>query len=389
MAPRKTSKAAATPVVKDHEDYDEEAVVDTAYDLLVDAMEKAQNKNARSRIDGLKKLNAQLAAKASPDFIARNRETLLFVAGRPTNKQEKEAEQHAILLGLVAVQAGSEVSSLMQEPMEQMRTILMDSAKPKNVRTACANSLALINRFCVEEPEEVAENLRALRFAWEETSAIKEDSIRLITSALAAWSVVMLDGNSRAIRMMQQEDHPKIFDLLSSAHVEVRLAAAEALGHLHEFMLEARPGFKFSNHEDVMDKLYELQGDFSKKTSKSDRRLQRRTIKEITEFMAGEQEAPEESVNVGFQTLRLDSFGIRFFYSILCDTLGGGISQHLMFNEVLREEFELGGVCLEKESVGDKKMELSYHYANDKIREKIRSRDRDGRSKMTYENGEY
>uniref|UniRef100_A0A1I7TZB8 IFRD domain-containing protein n=1 Tax=Caenorhabditis tropicalis TaxID=1561998 RepID=A0A1I7TZB8_9PELO len=140
--------------------------MDDVYDQLVDNLDRAQEKNTTTRIGGLNRIILALRAKYVPEFVNRNKETLMSVCTRMANKTETEANLLATLVGLIAVQAGEDISDHISEPMSQMRTILMDESRCVSLRTTCANSLAIVTRIACNEDEEVSANAKACRFGW-------------------------------------------------------------------------------------------------------------------------------------------------------------------------------------------------------------------------------
>uniref|UniRef100_A0A8R1HNX4 Interferon-related developmental regulator N-terminal domain-containing protein n=1 Tax=Caenorhabditis japonica TaxID=281687 RepID=A0A8R1HNX4_CAEJA len=348
------------------------------YDQLVDNLDLAQEKNPKSRTEGLHRVNLALTAKPAPEFIARNKETLISLCSRIGNKPDGEATMLATLMGLVAVQTGGEISELIAEPMAQMRTILMDASRDVFLRTACANSLAILTRLCCEEDEEVSANVKACRFAWANTKA-SSTSANLIGTALAAWCIILIDGDCSSVNSAIA-DQPKVATLLGSDQLEVRLAAAEALAFLHEFLEDARPGFRFPNKAHVLELLDGMVADSSKKKTKKDKRIQRYAIRDIRAFIADEDEAPSVSVKIGQQTLSLDTCAEKMFYDMVCGLLHGGLAMQLKQNEVLRDIFGLGSVPLEAEESINKQARLAVHDAADKYRKQVRGKQRDKRS---------
>ncbi|EGT37650.1 hypothetical protein CAEBREN_22763 [Caenorhabditis brenneri] len=357
--------------------------MDDVYDKLVDSLENVQNKNTKIRTDGLYHVILALRAKAVPDFIEKYKETIMSVCSRMANKPDTEALLLATLVGLVALQTGEEISDLIEEPMSQMRTILMDASRCVSLRTACAVSLAIINRICCSEDEEVSANAKACRFAWANTkvsgSANDVGHAQLVATSLAAWCIITLDSDINSINDAVA-DQPKIATLLSSTQLEVRLAAAETLAFLHEFMQDSRPGFRFPNKDHILNLLGEMVNDSSKKKTKKDKRAQRYAVRDIRSFIADEDDAPEVRVKIGQQTLCLNSCAIKIFYDLTCDLLHGGLAQHMKNNEVLRDVFDLGPVQLEPEATVNKQARLAVHDAADKYRNQARGKQRDKRS---------
>lgn len=278
------------------------------------------------------------------------------------NKPDSEAQFLARLVGLVAVQAGEEISEMIAEPMSQMRTILMDASRCVFLRTACATSLAIVTRIACSEDEEVTANAKACRFAWAHTkvsgSANDIGHAKLVGTSLFSWCVMLLDADFQTINDAVA-DQPKIVTLLSSNQLEVRLAAAETLAFLHEFMQDARPGFRFPNKEHVLSLLDQMVNDSSKKKTKKDKRAQRYAVRDIRAFIADEDDAPEVNVKIGQQTLSLDSCAIKIFYDTTCDLLHGGLAQQLLHNEVLRDVFDLGPIALEPAESANKQSRVS------------------------------
>lgn len=302
----------------------------------------------------------------------------MSLCSRIDNKPDGEAQFLANLVGLVAIQGGEDVRDAIIEPMSQMRTIVMDASRDVFLREACANSLAIVSRIACDEDEAVAANVKACRFAWTHTKA-SNDSAKFIGVAMSSWALMLYDADLETVNEAVL-DQPKVVTLLGSDQLEVRLAAAETLAFLHEFISDVRPGFRFPNTDHVLNLLDGMVSDCSKKKTKKDKRAQRYAIRDIREFIANEESAPEVHVKIGQQTLELNSCCIKMFYDTVCNLLHGGFAEQLKFNEVLREIFNLGPVVLEPEESMNKQTRLAIHEAADKHRKQARGKQRDKRS---------
>lgn len=360
---------------------------ETLADYLFYSLDKAQEKNPQTKMSGYQALVCNLRAKDAPEFMARNRDTLLDLCNRLSSKGGKECYLSILLVGLVTVQAGEAVTESILEPLFHIRRILMDETRCVFLRNACALVLGVASRIVCSDAEQITANAKACRFAWLTTNYTKnEHHAKLLATALSSWCTILLDAETKVVDEAVQ-DQPKLVKLLQSRNLEVRLAAAETLGFLYELMRGKRPDFRFENTDQVLEDMKGLEQEHSKSVSRRDRRTQRAAVRDIRAYIAEEADAPKSPVKSGFQTLDLGSFSEKIFYDLVCELLHGGISQHLVTNELLREVFGLGPcplVQFETKRSGTMHAGKSVFIAchNDYVKHRCRQRGRDRDSKM-------
>ncbi|CAB3405995.1 unnamed protein product [Caenorhabditis bovis] len=353
--------------------------LDDVFDKLTENLDNATHKNVSIRTSALDGLIFALTSQYVPEFVLRNKMTLVSLANKLDNKTEEEATRLAVLVSLVAIQAGEEISDLIEDPLSQMRTILMDLSKSSVLRGTCALSMAVTSRISCENEEIIAANIKACRFAWTNIRNNSPNS-KLFSICLQSWCLLLLDGDYSTIKAAT-DDQPKIVGYLNADQLDIRITAGEALAFLHEYMQEAKPGYsRFPNHDTVLEIFEGLIGDTTKRKTKKDKRIQRFSFREIYAYLNDDEDTPEVNIKFGEETLVLNSCTIKLIYDLLCEVLHGGMMKQLQKNEVLREVFGLGTPQLTSDSSISKISRMAYHDATQKARNQIRGKQRDKRT---------
>ncbi|CAI5448510.1 unnamed protein product [Caenorhabditis angaria] len=353
--------------------------IDDVMDKLIENLDNAQHKNLSIRTHALANLNFALTSQYIPEFVDKNKMTLLALCSKLGNKTTAESKLLVHLLTLVSLQTGEEINDLIEEPMAQMRAILMDSSKDVGLRHFCALALGIVSRMSCSEDDIISGNLKACQFTW---SSFKQSSSNsdLFTSSINSWCLLLLDADHQSISQAII-DQPKIVQFLSAEQLEIRISAGEALAFLFEFFGNIRPDYKFPNHDNVLDILDDLVSDTTKKKTKKEKRIQRYTFREIFAFMNDESDPPQVKIKFGKEHLAIQTCSMKMFYDLCCEVLHGGIMKHLQTNEVIREVLQLGDVLDNDERIeGSKAERMAIHEAADKYRKQARGKQRDKRS---------
>ncbi|KAF1771358.1 hypothetical protein GCK72_003184 [Caenorhabditis remanei] len=302
-----------------------------AHNELVDNMEKLDSNSSKDRTDALITINSLLRSKPTFTFVCRYHDVMSAVLTLK-NKPDPEAEQLVTLMCLFTLHGGKLITDLIFEPMSQMRSILQDESRSVALRMACANTLAIITSICCEDG---FANGMACKSVW---SSKTEGDGKLIATALTSWCFIIL-ADAETIEEAESSQ-PKIVTLLSHKDLEVRLAAARTLAYLQECMHEAQEDFVgFPNEDHVLNVLREMMKN-EKRTSKKDRKEQRKGVRDVLEYLETKEDVAVEYVeNHGKETLHLNSFRMKMAYGLCCDVLKGGVQVHLKSNPVLRNLF--------------------------------------------------
>ncbi|KAJ8965275.1 hypothetical protein NQ314_004238 [Rhamnusium bicolor] len=166
-------------------------------------------------------------------------------------------------------------------------------------------------------------------------------------SALSAWSLLftlITPGNiGTMINSKSLPSLEKLSELLKSAHLEVRMAAGEALVLIYELGREESEVFEEDFAMDVSETLKQLATDSHKYRAKKDRKQQRATFRDILQFIENGT-ISDVQIKFGKEVLLLDTWTRRKQYDTLCNILGPSINIHLTENELLRDIFEITGI---------------------------------------------
>ncbi|CAD6193556.1 unnamed protein product [Caenorhabditis auriculariae] len=354
--------------------------VDDILDKLAEHIEHAQDKkNISVKLAALQGIQLALTSHYLPDFSTRYKVTLIdLITKNLHNKTDNEIVVSAVILALLAVQIGGEMSEDVEEPLAAMRTIVMDGSRSDALRSVCALSIAITTRLSCESDDSVAASVKACRHAWSSVKLGAPNS-RLFTISLASWCLLLLDADNATLSSAIL-DQPKVANYLDADQLDNRVAAGEALAFLTELVGENRPGFTFPNHQHVLEILERLVSESTKSKAKRDKRIQRLTFREVYAFMKSSDDAPSVSIKFGKESLVLDTCSIKLFYDLCCEVLRGGMLRQLQQNEALRDVFDLGPVPLETTGRENKALKMAIHEAADKYRNQVRGRQRDKRS---------
>ncbi|CAJ0571381.1 unnamed protein product, partial [Mesorhabditis spiculigera] len=258
---------------------------DTLIDSLSEHIDNASHKNVGIRTAALKHLLFGLTSRYLSEFVGKWQATLAEVGNKAIRKSDEEILLGASLTALIALQAGDEVAEDISDSLAQLRFIVTDPAKNDAIRAHCALCLALATYFGTDSDELTALALKALRQTWTATKSTAV-SWRLFDISLASWALLLQDGPTDALASAIQ-DQPKIVGYLEANCTEIRIAAGEVLAFLYEYVDDAKPGFRFPNHNHVQEILETLLADSSKSKAKRDKRIQKFSLRQVQVFIDG------------------------------------------------------------------------------------------------------
>ncbi|CAG9772789.1 unnamed protein product [Ceutorhynchus assimilis] len=379
----------------------DEFAQDQLEDKLTDIIDGLTQKSSQGRTNCYKTFTKGLINKYMPNFIKDRTFTLCDCIEKSLKKGGADEKCAAAdLATIMCVQLSSDSTS--EDICRTLKPILLamacdNSASPK-VRANCC--LALGNISFISNGD-MAENL-ALMQQFETIfsgSYLKGDGSVPTTSAetgalhaaaLNAWALLftlIVPGNIGTMmnnsKTLPNLEH--ISELLESAHLEVRMAAGEALALIYEIGREESDDFEDDFALDLIETLKQLATDSHKYRAKKDRKQQRATFRDILQFIE-EDMISEVQIKFGKDVLTLDTWVRRKQYDALCNILGPSINQHLIDNDLLKDIFEFetteadSKLTVTAQNRLERNRKRILNAANDKARTLSRAKNRDKRS---------
>lgn len=374
---------------------------DQLEDKLTDIIDGLSQKSSQGRTNCYKTFTKSLVKKYMPSFIKDRTFTLCDCVEKSLKKGgvgEKCAA--AELATVMCIQLGSDPAS--EEIWRTLKPILLstacDTSASSTVRAQCCTTLgdiAFISGGDVAENITLMQQLESIFSG----SYLKGDGSvpnttpevgSMHAAALNAWSLLftlMVPGNigtmidnSKTLPSLVQ-----ISELLESAHLEVRMAAGEALALIFEIGRAENSSFEEDFAEDVSETLKQLATDSHKYRAKKERKQQRATFRDILQFIEVDVTS-ELQVKFGKDVLLLDTWVKRKQYEALCNILGPSINNHLVENDLIKDILQIETTIVESRipAYAQHQMERQrkrvLNAANDKARTLSRAKNRDKRS---------
>nr|AEE62826.1 unknown [Dendroctonus ponderosae] len=374
---------------------------DQLEEKLAELIDGLAQKSSQGRTNCFKNLTAALVKKYMPLFIRERTFTLCDCIERSVKKGGPEEKGAAADLATVmCVQLGTDpIGENIYAALKPilLATALDNSAAP-HVRAQCC--LALGNMTFLSSSD-LGENLLLMRQL--ETifsgSYLKGDGSVPNTSpengamhaaALNAWSLLftlMVPGNIGTMinNSKSLPDLSRLSELLESAHLEVRLAAGEALALIYEIGREESDEFEDEFADSLIGILKQLATDSHKYRAKKERKQQRATFRDILLYIE-DIVTTDVQVKFGKEVLLLDTWVKRKQYEALCNFLGPSINNHLVENDVIKDLFQIEAsvdelrVPAHAQHQMEKNRKRILNAANDKARTLSRAKNRDKRS---------
>lgn len=320
------------------------------------ALEGATEKAVQTRCNALQAMCEILQHRCMPDYIEDRKVTIQDVAERSL-KRGKGAEQGwaAQLSSLLILQLGVD-DAIAKALCETLLVTCQDNSVSFAARAKCCTALGLLN-FLGTDDTGMGDVLQTMHhfeqlFAGsyakgdQTPSAAGADAALLHSAALNAWSLLLtlLPGGDFAVMMAAKRYAPsmeQLMGMLQSPHLEVRMAAGEAIALVLECGRSHEDTFMDEHVDALVERTKELATDSHKYRAKRDRKAQRATFRDVLRFIE-EDESPEISVRFGGEAMVIGSWAQHHQYSSLCTVIGPGITTHLAENEFLRDVLELG-----------------------------------------------
>uniref|UniRef100_V5I981 Interferon-related developmental regulator 1 n=1 Tax=Anoplophora glabripennis TaxID=217634 RepID=V5I981_ANOGL len=328
---------------------------------LCELLDGLSQKSSQGRTNCFQSLAKGLVKKYIPNFIRDRYFTMCDSIERSLKKgggPEKAAA--AELATIICVQLGGEDTS--EEIYRMLKPVLFtticDNTVSATVRAKSCVALGTITFLTGGDLGEVIILMQQLQAIFSASylkgdgalANVAPESAILHASALSTWNLLLTLISPGSIGgMLNTKSLPsleKLSELLESSHLEVRMAAGEALALIYELGREEDEEFEEDFALDVTETLKQLATDSHKYRAKKDRKQQRATFRDILQFVENGT-IPEVQVkfgkDLGKEVLVLDTWTKRKQYESLCNILGPSINIHLTENYLLRDIFEIAG----------------------------------------------
>lgn len=381
------------------DEVDELAQQEAFQEKLIEALDGLTQKSAQGRTTCFQTVTKALLKKYNPEFVSERRLTICDGIERGLKKGRGEEQGIAAMLApilLVSLEAGD----INEDVCRALKPALIIAANDNSVnsiaRSKCCTALGLVSFLAGGEMGEVVEHMRILETIFAASYVRGDDTVpnlgddagTLHAAAIGAWGLLftlMSPSEVYSTWGTKTSGSPSLVQLaglLSSRHLDVRLAAGEALAVIFELGRDYNEDFAEDYIPDLVLLLRELAKDSQKFRAKKDRKQQRATFREILSHIE-EDEPSDENIRFGKEVLTLSSWAKRKQYDALCTVLGPGINIHLAENELLRDIFELGDRIYTNEVVQIKQTKMERNMINAaafKARTISRGKNRDKRS---------
>lgn len=336
------------------------------------ALENATEKSVQTRCNALQAMCEILQHRYMPEYIEDRKVTIQDVAERSL-KRGKGAEQGwgATLSSLLILQLGVD-DAIAKALCETLLVTCQDNSVGFAARAKCCTALGLLNFLGTDDTGmgDVLETMQHFEHLFAGSylkgdstpSSAGADAALLHSAALNAWSLLLtlLPGGDFSVMMSAKKYSPSMEQLcgmLQSPHLDVRMAAGEAIALVLECGRSHDDTFMDEHVDELVERTKELATDSHKYRAKRDRKTQRATFRDVVRFIE-EDESPEISVRFGQEQLVIGSWAVHHQYETLCTVIGPGITVHLAENEFLREVLELGDRLVVEATGGNKPSKL-------------------------------
>lgn len=379
----------------------EDLAQDQSEDKLTDLIDGLSQKSSQGRTNCLKMFSKGLIKKYMPGYIKERTFTLNDCIERSLKKGGVDEKCAAAELATVlCVQLGTDPvgEDICRILKPILLTIAFDNSASPKVRAHCCQALGDMSFLSCGDIGENLLLMQQLESIYSGSYLKGDGSVpntttetgALHAAALNAWALLftMLIPGNIGTMMNNSKSLPtldQLSELLESPHLEVRMAAGEALALVYEIGRQENDDFEDDFALDLIDTLKQLATDSQKFRAKKDRKQQRATFRDILQFIE-EDTTSELQVKFGKEVLMLDTWMKRKQYETLCNILGPSINHHLIENDLIKDIFQIE-TSLEdtrRPKYAQNQMERNkrkvLNAANDKARTLSRAKNRDKRS---------
>ncbi|CAH0384027.1 unnamed protein product [Bemisia tabaci] len=369
----------------------DESTDDLFEEKLIEAIDGISQKSSQGRAQCLDSVSVAFSKRYLPDFAVDRRYTITDGIERCLKKgrgTEQAAAAHLAMLLCIQMGAGDLSDLLSRDLIPVLSFVANDHSVSAHARAKCCNALGVLTFIC--NTDDFAVTMRNLQTIFSASyrkgdgtvPIISQDLAVLHSTALSAWTLL-----ATVVPITSLPSLSDLGDLLDSAHLEVRMAAGEAIAVLIEQSRQYNSDEDDDNDdwepsEELIQKLHQLSTDSHKYRAKKDRKMQRSSFRDILRYVEDDA-SPNVQIRFGQETLSLDTWCRKKQYDVFCQVLGSGMNLHLKENDLLREILDLGEKITDLNVAVSKQSKLERHLINAaafKARSIIRAKNRDKRS---------
>uniref|UniRef100_A0A1B6DSJ9 Interferon-related developmental regulator N-terminal domain-containing protein n=1 Tax=Clastoptera arizonana TaxID=38151 RepID=A0A1B6DSJ9_9HEMI len=370
------------------DEVDEQTQDDLFEEKLIEAIDGITQKSAQGRTNCLDAIVKAFTRKFVPEFLIDRRLTISDGIERSL-KKGKGAEQAsaATLTAIMCIQLG--VGDMTDQVCHDLHPLLIflanDNSVTPQARGKCCWTLALLGFLA--NTDTLQDTIRTLQTIFSASFTKGDGTVPNVSSETASLHAAALSSWTLLLTVMDNQIHScpsllQLSGLLDSAHLDVRMAAGEAITVMLEQGRLYDEDYEWDSTELLVGKLKQLATDSHKYRAKKDRKTQRSSFRDILKYVESDV-PPNIQVRFGQEALSLDSWSRKKQYDAFCHVLGSGMNLHLTENDLLRDVFELGEKLVPLNIAANKASKLERHLmnaANFKARSISRAKNRDKRS---------
>ncbi|XP_046613305.1 interferon-related developmental regulator 2 [Neodiprion virginianus] len=371
---------------------DEIAQQEALEEKLKEAIDGLTQKCAKSRTTCFNGIEKAFTMKYIPDFVEDRKMTITDSIERALKKGRGDEQSAAArLASLLCVQLGAFDSA--EIIVKDLKTVLISTANNKSIsptaRAECYWTLSMMQFLSGNDAADTIEIMQLLLTAFYDSASA--DLTALQATILSAWTLLLtLMASSDVHNLISSSNTTdsymlslnQIRELLESSHLELRLAAGDALAVIFELGRDYSEENEIFWAIDLIAILKDLATDSNRHRAKKDRKQQKASFRDILRYIV-EDEFPELQIKFGHETLYLEDWCTRVQYTACCRLLGPGLNIHLGENKLLREIFNLGDRVMAPQSSqrrATKQQRNLLNAAAFKARTRQRNKNRDKRS---------
>lgn len=389
-------------IVEEGDEIDEQTQEEIFEEKLGEAIDGLNQKSAQGRTASLESVAKAFIKKCVPEYVIDRRFTLTDGVERSL-KKGRSAEQAAAaqLAPLLCVQlgAGEHSEEVCRELSPTLTVVAHDNSASPLARAKCCWALAMCSFLSGGEMNDIVQLMRSMETIYSASYLKGNGTVPVISAEVAALHAAAISSWSLLLTLMSPGDvymllsdtdttfSPQLWqlaELLESAHLDVRMAAGEAMALVFEMGRTHSIDFQEAATPQLVERLRELATDSHKYRAKKDRKTQRSSFRDILHYVE-DGDPPDIQVRFGQEVLALDSWCRKKQYDAFCQILGSGMNLHLTENDLVREIFELGERISPLNAALHKQTKLERHLMNAaafKARTISRSKNRDKRSSV-------
>lgn len=290
-------------------------------------------------------LNRDLSADATLAFVSDNRETLLAAFRKHWRKGSLKERIAASKLCMTAfICLGPDAEDALEDMTPVIRTMIGDKTVNGLARAEGIRALAMAV-FVVEEDDAITQE--TMSFFLEQ---FKGASPGLKVAIFESWSLLATTLPDKTIaKNFFVTLIPLIESSLENESLELRLAAGNTVGQLYA-AVAGEPEHKTISLENLHSMLKDLSTDMRRYRAKEERSSQKSVFRAVLDTIEKGEE-PEETIAIGRQDLKFDSWEAIAQLNAFRYALASGLQNHLFYNELLRDIFSVDVTTLVSKAV--------------------------------------